>query len=398
MEKRTLGLVFITLIYLHFFGINALNFSGRGILLFIILCFFSVSSVIKYKQLMFGRGILFIAIGLSISIISCFIFRHQPIIKTIGASSGIYFLFFYFFMNTRQYTIQQVEKCILMLAILFSVCYIAQYILYPTPIFAGALDELNNSVEQKRIRMNGSVLAALGALQCLNKYFVFKNKYCLLLLLFFLIPLVMMGFRTMLVGISICILGLLLKYNGFSKKTIKYGLLIFLLMILFTQTDLFQNVWSNMMERNEEGGNFNNEDYIRWKQLAYFTTSHFKNNFEFFLGSGLPASGSKYGDFMGWIGEETLISWVDWGIVGLSWMIGIPAVIGMIGYSIKAAFIKLPPEYYYLNFFFIYLLLVSVTTLEFCRGGSFIIQTMVLYLITKIHSGNETKNRIADLS
>lgn len=399
MEKKVIGLAFVTLIYLHFFGINVLNFPGRGTLLLIILCLFSASSVIKYKQLMFGREILFIIAGLSISIISCFIFRHQPIIKSVGASSGIYFVFFYFFMNARQYTINQVEKCILMLSVLFSLCYIIQYVLYPVPIFSGALDDINNSIEQKRIRMDGSMLTALGGLFCLNKYFIYKKKYYIFFMFLFLIPLVMMGFRTMLAAISLCIIGLLLKYNGFSKQLLKYGLLLFLLMGLFTQTDLFQTVWDNMMERNDVGGNFDNDDYIRWKQLAYFTTSHFKNDIEFFLGSGLPASGSKYGDFMGWVGKETFISWVDWGIVGLSWMVGIPTVIGMIWYSVKAVFIKLPPDYYYLNFFFVYLMLVSVTTLEFCRGGSFIIQAIALYLITLIYNiENAKKNRIANFS
>ena len=79
------------------------------------------------------------------------------------------------------------------------------------------------------------------------------------------------------------------------------------------------------------------------------------------------------------------IYWVDFGLLSLSWVLGIPAVLGMILYSIKASFLKVSSEYYYLGIWFMYLVASSFTTAEFFREGNFIVQALALYLVEKVN-------------
>lgn len=85
------------------------------------------------------------------------------------------------------------------------------------------------------------------------------------------------------------------------------------------------------------------------------------------------------------------IFYVDWGIIGMSWMLGVITLVGMIGYMV-VAIIKSWKMEPYIPMWLIYMLLVSVTTGEFIRDGSFIVQALVLALITKKNICNENRN------
>ena len=72
-------------------------------------------------------------------------------------------------------------------------------------------------------------------------------------------------------------------------------------------------------------------------------------------------------------------------------MLGVITLVGMIGYMV-VAIIKSWKMEPYIPMWLIYMLLVSVTTGEFIRDGSFIVQALVLALITKKNICNENRN------
>ena len=135
------------------------------------------------------------------------------------------------------------------------------------------------------------------------------------------------GFRTQLAAIVL----LLAVMTSLIKKTstAKYIIIFAILAVILYQIPLVQNSLGNMMERQAEGASFNNKDYIRLVQFDYFTQHHFKSYLEYFFGSGVPNPRSSYG--APFYNVDTYIGpyngWRDWGLVGLSWIIGLPTVI-----------------------------------------------------------------------
>ena len=133
---------------------------------------------------------------------------------------------------------------------------------------------------------------------------------------------------------------------------------------------------------------FANKNYIRWITLDYYYTEYFHDGLEMFLGSGYPVvNGKFYRNIENSLWSNGLF-WMDWGILGLSWMIGIPAVVAMLWYSIKVYKIRSDKAYFFLPIWFMYLILSSITTAEFFRQGNFIIQALCLYLAEKVYKDN----------
>lgn len=155
-----------------------------------------------------------------------------------------------------------------------------------------------------------------------------------------------------------------------------------------------QNSINNMMKRQEAGDTFANEDYIRVIQFNYFTKEHFKSPVEYILGSGIPNPRTKYGQPFYTV-DPTLgpyNGWQDWGIVGLSWMIGIPAVLALLFPVFRIIRRKCDDKILFLKFFYIFLLLSSFTTIEFYRVGSFFFHGLLFYLYELYHRHSKHDN------
>jgi asparagine N-glycosylation enzyme membrane subunit Stt3 len=73
--------------------------------------------------------------------------------------------------------------------------------------------------------------------------------------------------------------------------------------------------------------------------------------------------------------------WEDLGLIGFYIVIGAITLLGLLWYTIKAIYIKVPPDNLYISIYFIYLLIVSLTTMEIYRPGIFVVEAIGLYLI-----------------
>ena len=164
------------------------------------------------------------------------------------------------------------------------------------------------------------------------------------------------------------------------KRMIIYILFFVIVFFLASTTELFQNIFSAMMERQDSDQTFANKDYIRWIQFYYYYEDHFQNFIEFLLGSGIPGGKSNYLHYMKNLQSEG-IYWIDWGFLGLSWLTGVLSVIGMVWWAVKAIVTKVHKERIYLTIWFAYIFFCGITTAEFVRQGCFMIQGMVLYII-----------------
>ena len=77
--------------------------------------------------------------------------------------------------------------------------------------------------------------------------------------------------------------------------------------------------------------------------------------------------------------------WTDLGIVGLSMIIGIPAVLILVLIYLRCIWLCKEPEIQFVRFTFLIVLLGSGTTAEMYREGNILLLSFFLYLEYKYH-------------
>lgn len=376
-------LLFSILVMLDFFG--AFTKGGKAILFFTLpFVFFG------YRQpSLFKKYIIVFVGGLFLSMISCYYFRKQTFLESFWVYNSLYGLLFFFFIRSFSLSVKRMERILVVLFILILVSYIIQYLVYPKLIFIGEDQEYEEDI---RIRLVGQGLVSLGYFFSLNKLLIKRKKVVLYggILICSLLVIFLMGFRTMILGVVVVTAIMCIKVIGFNYKLLGLSIFLLLISVFVINIPVVSEKLDSMSER-QKTDNLGNSEYIRLAQFAYYTQEHFTNLGEYLMGSGLPQRGNPeqrinatyYGKYMDSLVGMGL-NWVDWGLLSMSWMIGIIPVLVIIVYSIKAFLIKVDKNYYYLGLWFLYLLMISFTTMEIVRSGNLAVQAFCFVLIERL--------------
>lgn len=203
---------------------------------------------------------------------------------------------------------------------------------------------------------------------------------------------VLMNFRSLLFVLPLFLFFYLYKVNKIKIESVVYILIsIVILYALYLYFQPVKFAIDAMFERAEDN-NFSNSDYIRNINLNYFLNVHFKSPLEYFFGSGMPYKASNiYANQMIELAQYHKIFWVDWGLLGLSWMLGVLPVMAMVYYCV-IAYKKSNANTYFLSIWLLFLISCSITSKEFYREGNLVIQALVLYLIFKSNLNYEDRN------
>lgn len=366
--------ILTSLLLTKFFGATSIS---NTLLLLALLPF--VILEINEKSI-FKIYIFAILLGIILNIISCYFYSGQSLIESFKASVIFFYIMFYFMLRRIKPSLIQMENALLVLVVILCICYIVQFLIYPVVIFSGAKDEYTDDI---RIRLVAQGFSSIGYFWGLNNFLLGKGKIInILLALLCLTVIFLMGFRTMLAGIVFFSIVLVIRIYGFSWKNLTISLLAIGIFIALIQIPVFADKINYMLER-QETQNFNNSDYIRISEFQYFTQNHFQNTLEYILGSGMPFEETSYGNKMTNL-EDRGIYYDDWGLLGLSWLLGVIPVLLMIFYSIKAFILKVNKEHYYIGIWFLYLVFTSFTTAEFYREGNFVVQAIALYMVEQV--------------
>ena len=222
-------------------------------------------------------------------------------------------------------------------------------------------------------------------------------------LLLSFICIVLLGFRSYFASILLVSLIQIYRVKGVSLKSFKTIICGVLCLFLLSQTEMVQNVIENMKNR-QHSQTFSNKEYIRWMEFNYYTNNHFQNGYEMFWGSGPWNGDSQYGKYIESFrraesvisGNDTSVTtWWDWGLIGLSWAMGIPLALLIYIYLFYMAFKKTNKRYYYMSSIYIFLILTSITTIETYRFGAFTFHALLLYLMYAIRREKIRKNLIS---
>lgn len=371
----------ISLLLLGGFKLNFIPGFFNYIFFFLLLIFGGLHTYWKEKT-PYTKPILLYCIFLTLSFVYSMFVHQQNIMISIGYGYLYYGPLFYFILLKYHPTFKQTEKFIVALSAIFCICYIIQYLVFPTVIFRGADDNLNINQNQFRMRLPGSLCCYILFFYGMNKFLITRDVRKLLLTLLGFIPIIIMGFRSLLAGSIVGIFLMILFVVHSIRKTIVYATLAVGLAYGGMQTRLVQDKLEEMMGRQDSNQTFDNTDYVRYLSLAYYW-NYFDRPGEKIIGAGVPIDiSTKYKKDVDYAAEYYGYYWVDLGIIGLSFVIGIPAVLLLLYMYIYTMWKAKSKDLQYIRFCLAVILAGSVfTSMELFRAGNLLIVTILFYMI-----------------
>ncbi|UMB60794.1 hypothetical protein MHL31_00945 [Lutibacter sp. A80] len=385
--------VFIVLCSVHFFGLHfrlgsvvydIIDFCYFGLAFFILGEYLVKRRAYKFpkKDRLFNKPINIFFITLIISAFSGYFYHNQsPLLTLLAMRYFLYFLI-YFLLLRFKIKKQFIIKTILIGAIIYMVVFTIQLLIYPNAIVP-LKEGMTFDRGFLRLRLEGVGFVTLSAFYCLNQYILDKKNIKFLFFYFLCFAYVfILGFRTLAVTFLFSSVILIFFYNSSFLKIMKYTIPICFFGFLFFQIDVVQNFIYEGIEQTKtqfESG----DDYIRVLTFDFLFNTVNVNFGSIFFGNGMPFLGTEYGNLVLDRGarQNGFIS-ADLGLIGFVFNYGILSLFAFLNILRIAIFKKLPKDSIYLNVFFIYLVISSITTAEIFRAGMFGIEMIVLYLIT----------------
>lgn len=326
--------------------------------------------------------------------LSSYVFRNQSFEISYFAYYQIWYLFFFFALVLTRYPLHVVEKFLLWAILTVTIIYYIQLVIFPKVVWgnAGAQWVAENDLYFRGLVVGGESAISLGYLFFLNKFLVAKKRYYLLGAIICAIPFFIRGYRIMIMGALLSTLWLYVRgQENFQLLKLLFKiilislLLVVLVLILYQYVPIVQASLDSLMARaGESNQTFDNDDYIRIISINYYYTSFFKSPIELFFGAGMIGNNGPVADVFA---KLMLYNYnlTDWGLIGLSWYAGIPVVLCIVYYLIRGILQQVPKQYSYINAWFLYLLIVSITDPEMYQHYSFLIQSILLYMLYLIN-------------
>lgn len=360
----------------------------------IFICFLCALVSINNKNISFfwGNKILWLfLLSIGLNFYFSYLNRHLPpiqVLRTPAVLDFFFFFSFFIFVSIRLST-KDIENILKISFFIFLTCFFLEYfVFFPLPVF-----KFTSATENEhRFRLVGQLVGFIGYFYYMNRLLMNRGKTFSNICYVFggLLFVILLGFRTHLISIVIASMYLIFRIKGFSLKKIRYYLIIvsFGAAVIFS-TSFGKEVINHIIERNETDV-MTNDDYVRARQWVYFTNYHFISTTDYLFGSGFPTGNNAYSQNMSVFyknEKENLSSptqWRDWGLLGLSWVMGLPLFLVLISFIAFMIFKKVPEDYLFISATYLELLLSGFSTIEFYREGAFVFHGLILCLMLQI--------------
>ena len=388
-NKNILTFVMMILILLKGFGLSIINKTGLDYIYLLLILSLGYNHI--KLGLFYAKPILFFCAFVLLSCFYSWIMNGQSLVNVIGHSYHLFALLFFFTLYRFRLTYAEAEKTLLFVALSFCACYILQWLIYPNILFAGAENHADNLSHSYRVRLPGSMCCYFLFFYGINRYAQFKKKIFMIYAFIGFLPMIMMGFRS-LVALSAVGAFLIIPFvTRSTKKTIVYCLIGAGIFMALLNTDIVQYKLDEMLQRQSDNQTFENKDYIRFLSFDYYWNQQFTKPFEKIIGGGYPTdTSSRYFINIAYETEQHGFYWVDLGIVGLSMVIGIPAVCFLIFIYLTCIWKCKEPALQYIRFTLSVVLLGSIfTSMELYRGGNILLLSLFLYIEYRYHKEKE---------
>ena len=287
------------------------------------------------KRQIYGKYIVLMNLFLFINAIGCYANRGQSLYSFFRGSEFyiLAMINIYFIALRLRNKIKDFENVLFYLSIIMCVLYIIQYIIYPIPIFKStgvALDRDIVESSDSRIRITGQALGTIAYFMGLNKFLCKKEIKSLIQMTLGFSSIIILGFRSQAFALILFSIVLFVRLYKFSLKMwLPIVIAAIVVYYIVIPLSFVQNSLENMMERQETGSGSNEARIIT---MAYYMNNFFQNNWERFWGAGLPGSFGVYSEYIDYLKSYHLI-FADCGLLGLSWIAGVPATLIIIIYE-----------------------------------------------------------------
>jgi hypothetical protein len=372
--------IFIVLLLfsIHFWELRGIpqKYNVENLLTWMV-CAYSFIMVRQNKNMLFKNAILVFMIGIFLNSIPAYINLGQSPYRTILSFEFYYFILLYFLLHFFKFNRKFVENVVIVFGIIYAFVFTFQYRVYPFVIFN---HDVRTAQESWQFEILGHGFLMLAYFLVLNRYLLNRRLINIFIALGFFMVLIKSDFRTLIAGAILVTVLMLMRLFRLSIKDFFLIIIAVLLFVGLIQHPRFAPIFETMISKTQ-GNMEEGEKYVRFVELEYFYKRYPENISYFIFGGGKPSGGNLRNFDKGAIGLNYNIVWVDIGILGFYIVIGGIATLGLLWYTLKAIFIKLPRDRLYLNFYFLYLLVVSFTNEEIYRNGIFTVQAIGLYLI-----------------
>lgn len=397
--------VFIILFLTFFYKFSALNYSpyveGKKYLFCIFVSFLILSKgKIELKGMLFKKRLILYGALIAVNCVTCYLFRHQSIMVSLRAWQAFFLVFLYVAFRHINLSIRSWEKVLYVLYLLILVGYILQNLFIDAIIFDLDISRAKLEIEQ-RVRIYSDGILFLGTLFCWNKYLVSSRKKFLLLFVLGLLMIFLQGYRILVASLGFVLIVLYFRVKKISLKSLFIFLSVTLSFgIAALSVPMVQDKIVEMQDRAEREEMSGDSD-VRTRDLLYVYSSHFIDEKELITGSGMPllsfevieATGEKiarkgeseYSGYMSELAADMHFYTVDLGLLGLSWVAGIPFAILFIALLISMARVKVSPEYYYIGMYSIMVVLCGFTNALSYKHGNVIYLALLMMILELAH-------------
>lgn len=288
MSRKHVYLIFIILLLSSFWRLSLFEeFAGKYVP-YLGIVTFSVFYYKTRKQKDFYRKyITLYLLGVLVSCIYCRIFHEQGIFPTLVASYSCIGLAGYFLYSKFHLSYFDTIVILKNISILFCLCYIVQWLIYPIPIFATATDEFNITDDVFRMRLPGSICGYILFFMGLNNYLTKKRNKDLLLLVLGATPIIIQGFRSLIFFTLVGAVYMIFTVKKKSTGKISYLIIGLLVLGVSTNIPIVQQKIEEMSERQEKGDTFSNKNYVRNIALVYYWEVVHNQPLEHIFGGGV---------------------------------------------------------------------------------------------------------------
>ena len=296
--------------------------------------------------------------------VTCLFFRKQGLYVSFTAWFPFLLIFYYPFFKYLNISIKGWESVLFILFFILLIGYTLQNIFLTVEFFY--LDTGIDFLQiESRVRIWSSSILSLGGIYSLNKALRGKRVYYLFFV-WMCIIIFLQGTRSNIIGIALVSIVMYIRIVGFSWKMIGAAIAAFALLFVLSTQSIFQNKVEEIQTRSQTQS-LNNSDYVRVLNFNYHMNNHFINGVEYFLGSGrtkilddetpLSKAPSEYSRLRSSLAQNYHWYVADWGLLGLSWEVGIPFLIVFLSLFIAMYRKKVPKDYYYIGVWELYLIL-----------------------------------------
>ena len=362
------------------------NFPCMDVLLLPLCVYGYLRYNIKGKPAVFGKRIMIIMFCVMVSTISCNYFRGQSYFDSFMALRFFWLFMLYYLVFYIQPPAANIIKGLKCFYFIYVFLYLLK-VLFPNIPIGLSFDSyasITSSDSFTSVFILGLYITVFGFSYYLNQFFISGRKHNLLLMSGALFVWFYSLSRTNLVACIIVVLYSFCHYTKYKRVKFKTMIGILLAVFLIYNTPIVQQASQKIITKQTEGSNLDNDSYIRVIQFDYFVNEHFKSPVEFLLGSGMPHGNSAYGQMMLSHGETGGIKtgWFDWGMIGLSWVLGITTVLSLLFLYWKAFRKFVSNQLFFVNLIYLFFIVSAPFAILSFDSGGFVMQSFLLYLIS----------------